>query len=123
MLQTGLHSTAGAANPDRATAMNSAANQWFTTPAGRPPAVDTDEKAAAWGKVSARQGDANALARAACRESGARLTGNARIRRSSIDSTQGNTTFYYSENLGSGGNYQFRAGIQINFDATCKKRR
>ena len=123
VVQTGLHSTAGAANSDRFAALTSANDQWVSTPAGRPPAVDTNTKYQAWLEVSARQGEANAEARAVCRAAGARLTGSARIRRSSIDSNRGAATFYYSENLGSGGNYQYRVGVQVYFDATCKKRR
>ena len=122
VVQTGLHSTAGAANANRALATNDARAQWLT-PAGRPEALNTNPKYQAWLQVSARQGEANAAARAVCRADGARLTGSARIPRSSIDSNQVATTFYYSENLGSGGNYHYRVGLQIHFDATCRKRR
>ena len=121
VVQTGLHSTAGAANADRATAADSAGSQWPNL-AGRPDAVNTAEKYVAWLEVSDRQGDANAQARAACRAAGARLTGRARIR-VVPGTTLGSAFTYYSENLGSGGNYQFRAGVQIFFTATCKKRR
>ena len=121
VVQTGLHSTAGAANTNRATAIVNANARWFT-PAGRPEAVNTAEKFTAWLQVSARQGDANAAARAVCRAAGARLTGSARIRRDSSDATRVFNTLYYSENLGSGGNYQFRVGAQMYFDATCRKR-
>ncbi len=121
VLQTGLHSTAGAANSNRATALANANTQWFT-PAGRPAAVNTAEKYTAWLEVSARQADANAQAAAACRARGARLTGRARIR-IQPGTTRVVDTFYYSENLAGGGNYQFRVGGQIYFDATCKKRR
>ena len=121
VLQTGLHDTAGAANSDRATAADSAGGQWPNL-AGRPEAVNTAEKYSAWREVSARQSDANAKARAVCRAAGARLTGRARIR-VAPGTTQGAAYPYFSENLGSGGNYQFRVGIQIWFDVTCKKRR
>ena len=123
VVQTGLHDTAGAANANQVTAQNNARNQWATNLGGRPDAVDTNEKYQAWLEVSARQGEANAAARAACRDAGARLTGSARIRRFDVGSTQGRTTYYYSENLGSGGNYQYRVGLQMYFDATCRKRR
>ena len=123
VVQTGLRSTAGAANANEATAQGSTITQRSTNLGGRPDAVDTAEKYTAWLQVSARQGEANAEVRAVCRAAGARLTGSTRIRRSSIDSNRGDTTFYYSENLGSGGNYQFRVGLQMHFDATCKKRR
>ena len=122
VVQTGFHSTAGAANANRVIALSDARGQWLT-PAGRPAALNTNPKYQAWLAVSARQGAANAAARAVCRAASARLTGSARIRRSSIDSNQVATTFYYSENLGSGGNYQFRVGLQIHFAATCRKRR
>ena len=123
VVQTGLHSTAGAANANRSTAQSSAITQWNNNLGGRPDAVNTAEKYSAWREVSARQGDANAAARAVCRAAGARLTGSARIRRTSPGSTQGLAVTYFSENLGSGGNYQFQAGRQIYFDATCRKRR
>ena len=123
VVQTGLHSTAGAANANRSTAQSSAITQWNNNLGGRPDAVNTAEKYQAWLEVSARQGEANAAARAVCRAAGARLTGSARIRRTSPGSTQGLAITYFSENLGSGGNYQFQAGRQIYFDATCRKRR
>ena len=122
VVQTGLHGTAGAANSDRFAALTSANDQWVSTPAGRPAAVDTNTKYQAWLEVSARQGEANAEARAVCRGAGARLTGNARIHRLP-GATHATAIIYYSENLGSGGNYQYRVGVQVYFDATCKKRR
>ena len=121
VLQTGLNNTPGAADPDRETALTNAENEWIQY-SSRPAAVNTIEKYVAWLEVSARQAEANAKAAAACRARGARLTGRARIRLQP-GTTQGAVTLYYGENLGSGGNYQFHAGVQIYFDATCKKRR
>ncbi len=123
VLQTGLHSTAGAVNSNRETAQDNAEGLWSTDLSGRPDAVDTAEKYAAWSEISARQADANAQAAAGCRAAGARLRGSARIRPLAEGSTQGWAIPYFGENLGSGGNYQFRAGVQIHFDATCRKRR
>ncbi len=120
VLQTGLHSTAGGIG-NRASALTAANTQWLTF-AGRPAAVNTAEKYQAWLEVSARQADANAQATAACRVRGARLTGRARIR-VQPGTTRAADTYYYSANLAGGGNYQFRVGAQIYFDATCKKRR
>ena len=123
VLQTGLHSTAGAVNSNHETAQDNAVDQWDTDLTGRPEAVDTAEKYAAWLAVSARQADANAQAAAGCRAAGARLRGSARILTSSSDETQGFALPYFGENQGSGGNYQFQSGRQIWFEATCKKRR
>ncbi len=121
VLQTGLHSTAGAVSSNRETAEDNAGGQW-TTLVGRPAAVNTAEKFQAWLEVSARQAEANTKAAELCQTAGARLRGNARIRRVS-DTDPAAQTVYFGENLGSGGNYQFHAGIQIRFTATCKKRR
>ena len=119
VLQTGLHSTAGVANSDRATALDNAGGEWSNL-AGRPAAVNTADKYNAWIRVSARQADANAKADAECRAAGGRRRGAARIL--SADGSNANVRPYFSENQGGVGSYQFQVGIQIYFEATCRRR-
>ena len=124
VLQTGLHSgTPGAANSNRETAQENAEGQWNTDLTNRPAAVDTAEKLAAWLEISARQADANAQAAAGCRASGARLRGSARILPLTDGNTQGWYISYFGADLDNGADYQFHSGLQMYFEATCKKRR
>ena len=120
VVQTDFHSMPGAAGGDQTNAYLAATGVWSTDLPGRPAAVNTDPLLTAWFLVANRQADADAKAAAGCRAKRARLVGQASIHVASEGATSAIESWYYSDNQVSGGQFQYYAGRQIYFRATCR---
>ena len=121
VVQTGFHDTAGQSGSDQTAAYLASTNPWSLDLSGRPDAVDTAAKLTAWFMVANRQADADDAARRGCRARRARLVGQAIIQVASEGSPTAVDAWYYSDNLAADPTmYEYRAGRQIYFRATCR---